>query len=715
MTSEHRLLHHLQTLWRFMAQPVQIIRSYRPRYLQPDLVAGLTVAVVMLPQAMAYAFIANVPARMGLYTAIVGSIVGALWGSSSQLQTGPTNAASLLVLSTLLSVVDPGSPAYLTAAGLLAIMVGVFRLAMGLLRLGALVNFVSDSMIVGFTAGAGVLIALNQMKSLLRLSVSPAPSLWKTIPDILSHLPETHPESVVLGVGTVLLIVVLRRIDRRLPGPLIGMMGAAGVVGILGLEEEGVVVVGQLPRSLPPLTDLMRFDLDLAGRLITGSLAVAAIGLVEAVSIARSISSQTGQRLDSNQEFVGQGLANIASGIFSGYVCSGSFSRSAVNHRAGAKTQLASVFAGFFVLAAVVLLAPLAAYVPLSALAGVLILTGLNLIDQAKIVKIWQAGNSDRSIMVLTMAVTLALPLRFAVLVGIGASIVYYLLETSKPRVRAVKMSDDFRYFAPRPDQPSCPQLGVVEILGDLYFGAVNHIEDSIDEHLDRHPRQRYLLLRMYTVENCDISGIHTLESIVQTYRDRGGDVYFVHVQKPVMELMKTSGFCDLMGQDHFLDPDWDVSHLFYRVIDPAICIYECEVRAFEPCQRLPKQLYEAEVAWGDDLPLDSVPLVEPGDLWRQLQRDDPPMVVDVREEREFEQAHIPSAHLIPLPDLMKDSQVPSDRPVVLVCQGGRRSMRAAAALRQENHHNIAVLDGGMQAWERENLLEAVKYDRTEA
>ncbi|MBS3784809.1 MAG: STAS domain-containing protein [Anaerolineae bacterium] len=713
MRDDYPLAHHVRFVTQLLARPAEIVRSYDRSYLRADLVAGLTVAVVMLPQAMGYALIAGLPVRAGLYAAIVGSIFGALWGSSNQLQTGPTNTISLLVLSTLLGVADPGSPRYLAAAGLVAVMVGGFHLMMGFARLGVLVNFVSHSMVVGFSAGAGILIAFHQAGDLLRIAVPASPSLWQTIPNIVSHLPQTHAPSLALGVGTLLIILLSRGIDRRIPGLLVGMVGAASVVGLLGLEAQGIEVAGALPRRLPPLADFSLIDRELALNLFTGSLAVAAIGLVEAVSIARTISTQTGQRLDSNQEFVGQGLANIASGIFSGYVCAGSFTRSALNHRGGARTQLSSVFAGLFVLAGVILLAPLAAYVPLAALAGALIFTGLNLIDREEIVRIWQANPGDRTIMVVTMAATLLTPLRIAVIVGIGSSLLYYLLKTTAPRVREVKMDDDYRYFTPRPEQPACPQLGVVEILGDLYFGAVSHIEERIETLRAEHPGQRFLLLRMYTVENCDISGIHALESIVRSYRDRGGDVYFVHVQKPVLDLMKSSQFYEYVGGDHFLHPDHDIDYLFHRVIDPAICIYECPVRAFGYCQNLPKQLYEAEVEWPDGMDLDQVPRMDPKDLWQTLRGDEPPLVVDVREPREYERAHIPEARLIRLPELLEDPQIPRDRPVVLVCRGGRRSARAAAVLRQRGFDNIRVLHGGTRAWERENLLEAVTYGQT--
>jgi SulP family sulfate permease len=214
----------------------------------------------------------------------------------------------------------------------------------------------------------------------------------------------------------------------------------------------------------------------------------------------------------------------------------------------------------------------------------------------------------------------------------------------------------------------------------------------------------------MYTVENCDISGIHALESIVKTYRDRGGDVFFVHVQEPVLELMRTSGFYDFVGEDHFLHPDHEVDYLFHKVIDPAICIYECPVRAFGPCQNLPKQLYEGEVDWPQDMDCEEVPEVEARELWQDMHRDEAPLVVDVREPREYQRAHIPGAELIRLPELLEDPQIPRDRPVVLVCRGGRRSTRAAAVLRQRGFDNVSVLHGGTLAWERENLLEAVKH-----
>jgi sulfate permease, SulP family len=399
----------------------------------------------------------------------------------------------------------------------------------------------------------------------------------------------------------------------------------------------------------------------------------------------------------------------VASGLFSGYVVAGSFTRSAINYSAGARTGIASALAGLFVLIAMVVLAPLAAYVPLAALAGVIMVTAYGLIERHEIARIWRSNHGDRTIMLVTLLATLALPLEYAVFLGIVLSILYYLLRTSKPRVRVVLPSEDFRYFTPRPGKPSCTQLGVVEILGDLYFGAVSHIEERIQENLQDNPTQRYLLLRMYPVENCDISGIHALESIVHSYRDRGGDVFFVHVHRRVRALMESTGFYTYVGADHFLDPDQAVPYLFNRILDPAICIYECPVRIFSYCQNLPKRLDlvcpPAQTRW----PLEAVPTLSPRELWTALHGPLPPRVVDVREPREFKQAHIPAAELIPFGNLIEHpEQVPEHEPIVLICQGGRRSLRAAALLLDRGYADVRTLEGGMAAWQQSHLLAAV-------
>lgn len=689
-------------------QPIRLVRSYDQQNLRADLMAGLTVAVILLPQAIAFALIAGLPPDMGLYTAIVGAVVGALWGSSNQIHTGPASSISLLVLSSASASAAVGSPDFILAAGLLALMVGVLQIIMGLARLGRLVNFVSDSVIVGFAAGAGILIAVGELRHVFGLSFQ-SRGFVSTLYQIGLGLPSAHLPTLLLGGGTIALILVLRRLNPNLPASLISLVLASFVLILFGLNQQGVQVMGALPTGLPPLRDLALSG-DRIASLSTGALAIAAIGLIQTMAVAKTLSARTGERLDSNQEFIGQGLANIACGFFSGYPIAGSFSRSAVNARAGARTPFAALFSGLFVLVAMLALASLTSYLPRAALAGVLIVVAYGMIDRAAIARIVRGTYGEALIMMVTLLGTLFLPIEFAVLAGILMSLGYYILLTSAPQVHSVLPHDDFKTLSRQPGKPQCPQLGILDIHGDLYFGATDHVENALRTHRKTHPEQRFLLLRLHAVNHCDFSGILMLENVLRTYRKRGGDVYLTRVQRPVRKFMNSTGFYRRLGRDHFLKPEDAIEYLFYNVLDPAICIYESNVRVFRECQNLPRPDYAVTVPAFSDVPDDSVPSISPKALWERLRDDEPdPLVIDVREPREFKNGHISAAQLVPLPQLLDDPpDVPTDSLVVLVCRGGRRSTRAAHALRSAGYDHAMVLEGGMLAWQAAGLLEAV-------
>lgn len=696
----------------YLLRPARVVQMWTRSNLWPDLIAGLTVGLIALPQSIAFALIAHLPPEMGLYTTIVATIVGALWGSSNQMKTGPANAISILVLSVLLGVASPGTPEFIIAAGMVAVMAGVFQLVIGLARLGVLVNFVSHSVIVGFASGAAVLIMVNQIRPLLGLEFA-SHSLLGTFQEIATHLPETHWPTAMLGLGTIALLLLLRKLNRKLPSPLISMVFASLITFFLGLNTIGVDVIGQLPTGLPPLVKLPIFNLDMIAKLSSGALAVGAIGLIQTTAIARSISNQTGQRVDSNQEFVGQGMANIAAGFFSGYPGAASFARSAVSMESGAKTALSGIFAGLLVLLGMLALAPLAVYLPRAALAGMLIVIAYGLINWPEIMRIWHGTRGDTVIMLVTFLGTLFLSMEFAVLAGILFSFAFYLLKTSLPRVYPVVPDETFKHFVRQPSTtPSCPQLGIIKIAGDLYFGAVNHIEETLLNHLADHPEQRFLLLRMHGVNNCDISGIHMLETIWQTCREQGGDLFFMKVQDPVLAVMRSTSFYDQLGDDHFLEEEEAISYLFYKVLDPAICIYECQVRAFIECQNLPKRSLPQVVSPQPMTITDQMPEISPQELLQNLQnRPTLPLVIDVREPREYQRGHIPQAKLNPLHQLFSNPEtLPplNGQKMILVCRSGRRSRRAAQILQSRGYINVVILRGGMLAWKNAGLLEAV-------
>ncbi len=708
----------------YLKRPLTVVRSFEKDTFRLDFMAGLTVGVILLPQAIAFALIAELPPAMGLYAAVVGAFIGALWGSSHQLHTGPANAISLLVFSSLASVVATGTTEYILAAGLLAVMVGVFQLAMGVLRLGMLVNFVSHSVIVGFATGAGILIGIKQIPPLLGITIEGG-TIIQGMQQTVLGLPDIHWETAVIGIVAMLTMIISKQVIPKMPDAIMAMIVCILLVyGIsLTTEDAGIDVIGAFPRGFPPLAPLPFFNLELISKLSAGALAIGAIGLVQTTAIARSVASQTGQRLDSNQEFVGQGMANAMMGIFSGYPGAGSFARSAVNFKAGAQTPLAAIFSAGFALFIMSLLSPVGNFIPRSALAGILIVTAVRMVDSKEIKRILQSHPGDAAILVVTFLGTLLLAIEFAVLVGIMLSLVLYILRTSTPRIHAVVPDKSYKHFVYDPDRAPCPQLGVIEILGDLYFGAVNNIETFILDHAEKHPTQRFLLLRMHSVNNCDFSGIHMLESVVRTYRDRGGDIFLVRTNYRFDRVAEASGFDSFIGKENFLNEDEAISKLFHHILDPAVCIYECPVRVFKECQNLPKRIEFANIPKEEEFDEAAIVTVEAHWLWTQLHPHDQQVngsrngqakesfleVVDVREPREFRTGHIAEAKSVPLSIILAENiQFLPDRQIVLVCRSGRRSRRAAIALHMAGYKNVAILDGGMIAWEAADLLEAV-------
>ena len=692
----------------YALRPLIILRAYRRGFLPYDLIAGLTVAAVAIPQAIAYASIAELPPHYGLYTAAVAAVVGSLWGCSRFLATGPVNAVSLLVLPVLMSVAVPGTPKFLLAASLIAVMVGVLNISLALLRFGALVTLASRAVLIGFTAGAAVHIAVGQVRHLLGLDVAAMPELYRTASVIIAEVGAVHRTSLAIGLGTLILVMALRRLGPRIPAALLGIALAALAVRLFGLEEQGVRVVGAIPRSLPPATWAatgLLPDLHLIRSLVVGSMAVAALGLVEAVAASQTLARRSGDRLDSNQEFFGQGLANIAAGLLSGYPCSGSFTRSSLAHQSGAHTNLAGVFTGLAILAGMLLFAPYARTIPRAAIAAVLLVVAWGMVDRRGIRRVFRSSRSEAAITTATFAATLALPLDFAVLAGVVFSLAFFVIRSSLPRVFPVVPDPTFRHFVHHPDLPVCPQLGVMNIRGPLFFGAVYHLEEELRHNLENHPGQNILVLRMHGVDICDLSGIEMLESTVNTYRRLGGDVFLVRPREPVLNMMRDSGFLDeSLGEDHILEQEGAVEFLFDNVLDPAVCIYECEQRVFAECQALEKHPY--------DLRLPPAPRhvhVHARHVsvrqFQELAGDTRAVVIDIREQEEYLAGHVPGASLLPLRLLPeKGSELPRDRNVLLVCRSGRRSTRALHMLEEMDYENVYGLKGGILAWRAAGL-----------
>jgi sulfate permease, SulP family len=562
--------------------------------LRDDLVAAITGAIVVLPQGVAFATIAGMPPEYGLYAGMVPAIIAALFGSSWHLVSGPTTAASIVLFSSLSAMAEPGSAQYVQLALTLTLMVGAIQLFMGLARLGTLVNFISHSVVVGFTAGAAVLIAASQLKNFFGVALPRGVGPVETLYGLFNHADAINPYVTVIGIATLVTGIALKRFLPKFPY-MIGAMFVGSLISVLfGAPAHDIATVGALPSQLPPLS-LPTFDLATMRSLAPAALAVTLFALTEAVSIARSIAIRAGQHIDGNQEFIGQGLSNIVGGFFSGYVATGSFNRSGLNYEAGAKTPLAAIIAGVLLMGIVLLVAPLAAYLPNAAMAGVLFLVAWGLIDLHHIKKILKASRTEATVMSVTFLSALFLDLEFAILLGVGLSLMAYLIRTSRPhlRERVPDPSLPKRRFNDAAHLPQCPQFRMVRIDGSLFFGAVSHVAERLRdiERKDREPRN--LAIIGSSMNFIDVAGAELLVQEAKRLRSDGRSLYLFRVKPGVKKFLERGGYMAEIGEDHVFDSKGTGLITVVSKLNHARC-ESCTARVFSECPEVVVDLNEA-------------------------------------------------------------------------------------------------------------------------
>ena len=549
-----------------------------------DLTAGLTGALIVLPQGVAFATIAGLPPEYGLYAAMVPAVIAALFGSSWHLVTGPTTAISIVVFASVAPLAEPGSADYIRLVLTLTFLTGLFQLAMGLARLGALVNFISHTVVIGFTAGAALLIASSQISSLLGLDLERGLSFHEVIYEAASHLGDVNPYVVSVGVATLVSGVVLRRLLPRLHMILALVVGSLTAL-LLDRFAGGadVPTVGALSAGLPPIT-LPDFSPDALGQIVFPALVVTMLGLTEAVSISRAIAVKSEQRIDGNQEFIGQGLANLVGSFFSSYAASGSFNRSGVNHAAGARTPLAAVYASVFLLIILAAISPLAAYLPTAAMAGLLFLVAYGLIDFHHIRAILRTSKQETAVLLVTFAGTL-IDLEKGIVFGIMLSLMLYLARTSRPEMVPVvpDPDPDSYYFVPADDRPECPQYKMMRIHGSLFFGAVNHVQGELHRIDERSPEQRHVLLAARGMNFVDIAGAELLVQEARRRHRLGGGLYFYRLQTGVRELLGQGPYLEAIGEENIFPTKSHPVDAIYPRLDSEIC-RTCTARIFPQC-----------------------------------------------------------------------------------------------------------------------------------
>ena len=561
--------------------------------LRADALAGLLGAIVVLPQGVAFATLAGLPPEYGLYCAMVPTLVAAVFGSSMHTVAGPTNPLSLMVFAVLSPLAVPFTPHYIELALTLALMSGVIMLALGLLGFGSLVNFVSRSVIVGFTAALGVFIFLSQLGNFLGIDSPPGP-FSALVVRTFTHLGDTRPWVALVAVGTVAVGALWHRVLPKIP-PMLAAMVAGSVAAYflnhaLGVEQTGLKTLGPLPGALPPLS---RPDLSAATlqSLLPSAVAVALVSLTQALSVAHSIALKSGQRLDNNQEFIAQGLSNIAAAFFSGFPTSSSANRCGMNYDAGARTPMAAMFSALLLVLVLLAVAPLVAYLPIAVVAGILFLVAWNLIDVPRIRKVLATSRGEGAVLVITFVATLLLDLEFAILVGVLVSLMLYLNRTSRPIMRS--LVPDPRHTERKMTEiedglVECPQLKILRIEGSIYFGAVGHVERHLDSLREQSPEQRHLLLMSKSINTVDMQGAELLVEEARRRRASGGQLYFYSLRKPVEDLLERGGYMAEIGRENVFRGKREAIGGVFTRLDRSICA-RCRARIFEECASVPK------------------------------------------------------------------------------------------------------------------------------
>jgi len=544
------------TILRFLYQRVPAIdslRTYGFGALRADLVAGLTVATVAVPQAMAYAIVAGVPPEYGLYTAIVMTAVGALFDSSRQLINGPTNAISIALLSAV-AVIAPENR--IQAAILLAFLVGALQVSITLLRLGDLTRYISHSVIVGFTVGATVLLWLDQLKNLLGLKAMGDvhdPFLVRFW-DTMRQGGSLHTLTIEVGVGTIALVLALRWLKQKLgwklfPDLLLTVIVMACASAWLALEGKGVKVVGTIPAKLPSFAPPVFTTPDLR-TLATSALAIATLGLLEAISMAKAIAAQTGQRLDMNQQCLSEGLANLTGSFFHCFPGSGSLTRSAINQQAGAATQWSGVISAAAVAAIMLAFAPYARFIPKSALAGILVVSGWRMVDWGALRYSVRASRFDAVIVSVTALAAVGVSVEFCVLIGVFMSCLLAVPRAGRMLLTEFVVTPEGVIHERFEGDTVCGRLLIFGLEGEMFFGATIALDKHFDTIESRITRDtKVVVLRMKRVRSPDAVGMKLLDDHIARIERLGVHVIMVGVRPGLYEKLKRTGIASRLDE----------------------------------------------------------------------------------------------------------------------------------------------------------------------
>ena len=535
------------------------LRASDSTTLTRDLIGGLTTAVMLVPQAMAYAMLAGLPPITGLYASVLPLVLYAFLGTSRQLAVGPVAMVSLLVASGVGTLAEPATGAYVGYALLLAGMVGVLQTAMGVLRLGFLVNFLSHPVVSGFTSAAALIIGFSQLKHLLGVKLQRSHHIHEILLQAFEHISEIQPLTLGIGIASIVLLTVLKKVNPRLPRHL--AVVALGTVGVwaLGLDQQGVKVVGEVPAGLPPLS-LPTFDLGAMQTLLPMAITISLVGFMESISVAKNFARKNKYEVDASQELIALGVANLGATLTSGYPVTGGFSRTAVNAQAGASTGLASLITAVAVAATLLLLTPLFYYLPMAVLASIIMTAVFGLVDFAEARHLWKVSKADLIMMGVTFFATLSLGIEQGILVGVATSLGWFVYKTTVPHVAVLGRLPEsqadvgvYRNIERHPTAEQIPGVLLLRVDAPLFFGNTSFLKQTLKELESERTDLRAVVLDATAITDLDASAGAAFQEIIEDHTDRGVELWLAGIRGPVMDVMERSHLVEQIGADHFV------------------------------------------------------------------------------------------------------------------------------------------------------------------
>ncbi|HAC16775.1 MAG TPA: sodium-independent anion transporter [Bacteroidetes bacterium] len=534
---------------------IQWLPQYEKTSLKGDLSAGLTVAVMLIPQGMAYSVLAGLPPVYGLYASIIPLIIYAIFGTSKQLAVGPVAMVGLIVFAGVSAFATPGSPEFIQLAILAALGVGVVQALMGFMRMGFLVNFLSHPVLSGFTSAAAIIIGASQLKSLLGIDMPGSLTVVETFGMTISKIGSANFYTAIIGVGSVIMIMLLKKWNKAFPSALaVVFLGTISVI-VFGLNELGVRIVGEVPKGFPAFLT-PSIDIDSLIKLLPMILVISLVGYMESIAIAKAIANRRKYKIDSNQELIGLGFANIVGSFFQSFPVTGGLSRTAVNDQAGAETPLAAILSAILIAITVVFLTPLFYYLPNSVLAAIIIVAVSSLFDIKAMKHLWNTDRLDLGLLTVTFLTTLFLGIEVGIGIGVILSLVIVIYNSTKPHfaeLGQLEESDNYRNVERYKNAVIHEDVLIFRYDSPLYFASSNYFLDTTQKLIrNRATAPKLFVLDASSINFLDSTGLHALEELLKFLSSNGIEFSIVGAIGPVRDMLKKCGIMSHIGVNRF-------------------------------------------------------------------------------------------------------------------------------------------------------------------